>query len=643
MTQGENRLQEAHETAVPCEKQFQPVTASEEEFRAIKESSVRIYAYANRILSKYISLQDHPASGFALFNETGYLLKLYGSQQYLDWCAVEGIRIRTRWDAASMGKTAVSEGFKNRRHMQTGGEEHENRNLQNAVISFSPLMLETKAKRGIFDLLGGVAIISPREMPMPESEMICAALVNDITLHMFMANELYDLYYQEPRGLLHIDINTVTGNPHILYHNEQVFRVLGIPYENLYFSKADSFFDPLPENEEFWDIVQKRRSTHGREMTLSIRGKKRTYIVASIAYQQTQLGISGIRFFITSPQGLSSQVAKHIGNNAVFSFDRILGESPVMQRSIAQAKSISNSDSNVMITGESGVGKDVFAQAIHNASCRRDRPFIVLNCAAYPRDLLASELFGYDGGAYTGAKKDGNLGKFELADTGTIFLDEIGDMPLDLQVMLLRAVEQKSFMRIGSSVVRSVNVKIISATNADLQTMVAKRTFRPDLYFRLSTLKFHLPPLRERGTDIILLAEHFIQNITARLQMQERKVLTEETKKLMMRLPWSGNVREMQNVMERVVQMVPDRYITPQALEACLDFVPDELKATGRPEPPQKEVPTESARYAEEDITRELILRVLEDQKYNRTRAANALGISRRTFYRKLAEYHIDL
>ena len=316
---------------------------------------------------------------------------------------------------------------------------------------------------------------------------------------------------------------------------------------------------------------------------LTVHGKTENYLVSTTAYRQDQLGLRGVRFFITSPQKVSRHVARHVGNNAVYSFSRIIGQSSKMPHCPRQAEVIAHSDSNIIITGESGVGKDLFAQGIHNASRRRDNPFIVLNCAAIPRDLLASELFGYDDGAYTGAKKNGNLGKFELADTGTIFLDEIGDMPLDLPVMLLRVIEQKSFMRIGGNVTRSVDVKIISAANADLKSMVEKRTFRPDLYFRLCTLGLRLRPLRECGGDIILLAEYFIDNISTRLNRPQRKYLSGEAKELLLRLPWTGNVQELQNVMERVVQLIPSQVITPQDLSVCLDFSLENLHPVSAP------------------------------------------------------------
>lgn len=611
------------------------------EFEKIKAESVKIYAYANRIMRKACEEQKRRDFGYALFDKNGYLLKLYGPDGFLEWCAARGIRLGSKWDAETMGFSAVSKGLKDQTEAWSCAEEHEDPKLRDVEIHFTPLLLEDKEKR-CFNTLGGLALFASADAPVTEGSLILSSLANDIVLHIFMAGELYDLYFQEPKGLINIDVNRVTGKFHILYHNEQLFRTLGIPYENLYFKKAETFFDPLPKNQRFWDIIQNQRIVEDEIIPLSVRGKESAYQISNALYEQAHLGVAGIRFFVSSPQVVSSHVARHIGNNAVYSFPRIMGQSPIMQRCIAQAKSIARSDSNVMITGESGVGKDIFAQAIHNASRRKDNPFIVLNCAAYPRDLLASELFGYDGGAYTGAKKSGNLGKFELADTGTIFLDEIGDMPLDLQVMLLRVIEQKTFSRIGSNVVRNVDVKIISATNANLQDMVEKRTFRPDLYFRLCTLNLRLPPLRERGADIVLLGEYFIDAITARLQMSERKILADETKELMLRLPWSGNVRELQNVIERVVQLIPHQVITPQDLELCLDFSISQSEA---PPPVQHAAPARTGSVSRRGsaITREEMLRALEECKYNRTLAAYTLGISRKTFYRKLEELQIEL
>ena len=605
----------------------------EKTYEKVKNESLKIYAYANRVLSLARQWKTDQSSGFGLFAKNGCLLKLYGSRRFMDFCAAHDIRARTDWSAAAWKKTAVSQGLKLQRETSSAGKDNPE-NLRGVDIFFEPLSIERREELGTFDFLGGIALFSPSEEPMPEPRLICSALANDIVLHLFMSDELYELYFQEPRGLLTLDINVLTGKAHLLYHNEQVFRTLGIPPEDLFFQKAETLFDPPPKNKRFWEMIRERRSVTDQVMPLSIRGREETYSVTSHAYQQTNLQFSGLRLLLTSQRAISTHVARHIGNNAIYSFEDILGECPAMQRCIAQAKAIARSDSNVMITGESGVGKDVFAQAIHNASHRADKPFIVLNCAAYPRDLLASELFGYEGGAYTGAKKNGNLGKFELADGGTIFLDEIGDMPLDLQVMLLRVIEQKRFMRIGSSVERSVDVKIIAATNADLQQMIEKRTFRLDLYYRLSTLALQLPPLRDRGEDIVLLAEHFLRKIIARLTFPIRKEFSPEARELLLRLPWTGNVRELQNVMERVVQMTVNERITPEDLLLCLDFPPERIESAP---------PAPKAEHRRHSLTREEILQALENCRYNRTLAAAALGVSRKTFYRKLEEFGIDL
>lgn len=258
---------------------------------------------------------------------------------------------------------------------------------------------------------------------------------------------------------------------------------------------------------------------------------------------------------------------------------------------------------------------------------------MAINCGALPRDLIASELFGYEGGAFTGAKRQGNMGKFELANGGTLFLDEIGEMPLDLQATLLRAVEQKSITRLGSTKEIEVDVKIISATNANLRDLINEKRFREDLYYRLSTLRLTLPPLRQRGEDIILLAEEFIRAASQRIGRQDLMTISPQARELLLHHSWHGNVRELQNLIEGIVLLYPDPVITAEHILADLHVREDLL--------PQPAVSSGHGRKAE--LTRERLLETLAQCGGNRSEAAKLLDISRRTLYRYLERWGIDL
>ncbi len=373
-------------------------------------------------------------------------------------------------------------------------------------------------------------------------------------------------------------------------------------------------------------------------MTLEAGGKRILCLISCDIYDQPSVDAGGLTFYITTPQLESRKVAHKMGNAAVLSFSNVIGECPQVKSAIRRATLISRTDSNVMILGESGVGKDVFAQAIHNASSRRDKPFIAVNCAALPKDLIASELFGYDSGAFTGAKKNGNMGKFELANGGTIFLDEVGDLPLDLQATLLRVVEQKQLMRLGSSRLIDVDVKIISATNADIPHLIEQKLFRSDLFFRLGTLKLTLPPLRKRGRDIVLLANHFVQSISRRLGRSALQEFSLEAEELLMSLPWTGNVRELQNVIECIVQLYPETCILPEHILENINIqlsFPSVLgvQPSGSQEASYIKRPGAIPRRA---LTREDIVDALERCGNNRSEAAKYLGIARKTLYRNM-------
>lgn len=600
-----------------------------EHFRHIKEESIKAYAYSNRFLLQMTSYRASPMLGFALFSEKGTLLKLYGGEQFLSWCGARGIVRNTDWSEAAVGTNAVSMGLRYRQTVAMAGRENFCRLLVDTAVYFSPFLLDDESDPQKPPLcFGGIAVLLPFSEQQPDFLMLAAAAANDVSLHLNMADTLYGLYYTEEKGLISIDINVLDGKPHILYHNAAIFDILGTPYENLYFKDVETLFDSPPRNRVFWDIIAENRKIVDERLKLSIHGRESVHIVSTETYWQPHLGFRGVRFFFTNPSQISSSVSKRIGNNALKSFDDILGKSEKVTTAIRLAKAIANSDSNVLVLGESGVGKDVFAQAIHNASARRDRPFIVLNCAAFPRDLIASELFGYESGAFTGAKKSGNIGKFELANTGTIFLDEIGDMPLDLQATLLRVIEQKSFMRLGSSVTTNVDVKIIAATNADLPQLVTQKKFRADLFYRLSTLRLNLPPLRERGDDVLLLAEHFIASVCRRIQRTPPMRLSHETRNLIRALPWDGNVRELQNLIEGIVQLNPVEVIEPRFIRDYLGLPAEGGLSPGR-----------DSRAQSPDLTREDLEAALLQSHYNKTNTAKTLGISRKTLYRWMEQY----
>ncbi len=236
--------------------------------------------------------------------------------------------------------------------------------------------------------------------------------------------------------------------------------------------------------------------------------------------------------------------------------DTIIGESPAFQYVLNQVRIIAPSDSVTLIQGETGTGKELIAQAIHQQSSRNHGPFVKLNCAAIPGPLLESELFGHERGAYTGACTQ-TRGRFQLADRGTLFLDEIGDLPLELQPKLLRALQEQEFERLGSSQTIRVDVRVVAATNQDLAQLVAKKQFRADLFYRLNVIPIYLPPLRDRIQDIPLLVQHFVQKLTARFN-KPIAVIPEDVMEVLKAHDWPGNIRELQNFIERAVVFSPE-------------------------------------------------------------------------------------
>jgi two-component system, NtrC family, response regulator len=306
-----------------------------------------------------------------------------------------------------------------------------------------------------------------------------------------------------------------------------------------------------------------------------------------------------------------------------YRFGHIVGKSKPMQQAVELAKKVAATDTTVLLTGATGTGKEVFAQAIHYESHRKSKPFIPINCSALGRDILESEMFGHKAGSFTGATRD-KQGLFEEANDGTIFLDEIGEMDLTLQAKFLRVLETGSFLKVGETKETKVDVRVIAATNRDLQKESDAGTFRLDLYYRLSVFSIRLPSLAERKTDIPLLAGHFIHKFATRMNRPKPPGMNASFLKALTNHPWKGNIRELKNVIERAVILAPGDELTLDCLP--FDFVYTE---SGNP--------ADSLKLAEMEKLH--IRKVMAYTKGNKTRSAELLGIGLATLYRKIEEY----
>lgn len=379
------------------------------------------------------------------------------------------------------------------------------------------------------------------------------------------------------------------------------------------------------------------------------------------AIHDTYLNIDGgqQRILLRSAQPLQDHVGKSLGCvltfkklgrtrkirgqvtglNTRYSFDNIIGSSDSLNKSVYLAKQYAPLEANILIQGESGTGKEMYAQAIHNSS-RPGGPFIAVNCAAIPRTLIESELFGYEGGAFTGAERQGRPGKIELANGGTLFLDEIGDMPLELQPVLLRVLEEKMIMRVGGSRYIPVDFRLITATNKSLSQLVEKDLFREDLYYRLAVLQIPIPPLCQRGSDIIELAKHFAGHV-ARQQHKTAPAFSDEAIFYLLKYHWPGNVRQLENVLLCAVTANRDGLIKPEDFPAeIMDACTHNSSPTNKTAAEFSSKPSPGSLSLKE-MERVAIIQALHQTNYNITQAARVLGMSKSTLYRKINAYNI--
>ncbi|MHB1405279.1 MAG: sigma-54-dependent Fis family transcriptional regulator [Desulfitobacteriaceae bacterium] len=420
-------------------------------------------------------------------------------------------------------------------------------------------------------------------------------------------------------NLLHDGILLVNNEKKVTHYNTLAAKLLDIE------EGQEQMLAQLLDEKRFWKAVIQGESFSGQ-----IKGKRVATQLYCNAVPINKSGtIEGAVITLKDLQQIKKIVKEATVNEIETNFSEIIGNSGKMSELKRIALQVAPTNATLLIQGESGTGKELLARAIHQSSKRKGHAFIALNCGAIPENLLESELFGYEEGAFTGARRGGKLGKFELAHQGTIFLDEIGDMSLHLQVKLLRVLQERRVERIGSTRSIPVDVRVIAATHRDLEKMVLAGEFREDLYYRLNVIPLTIPPLRDRMEDIPVLIQFYLEHYS-QLTGKEVKGISPEAEEVLIKYSWPGNVRELGNVIEYCVTMAPGELITPEML-------PKRLKTEHKPDPQDLSINLRA--LERQAIMKALSMAIADGHKED---AARLLGISRATLYRKIKEYDIS-
>ena len=558
-----------------------------------------------------------------LCDERGYILETVGDPEVIRNAPDLNFCRGALWNEEEIGNNGVGTSLLLGRPFQVSGTEHYCRKHHPWTCSGAPIRDEQDRLIGILEMSGPVEATHQHTLGMvvAASEAIRQQLRvelrnRELTL---LNSHLSNLFLTVSDGVVVVDAKGL-----IQQVNPVAEKLLGRRSEALVGQPIGRFLDRPHALRELLH--------HGQAISdLELGTTSGLACLASAKPIKDDRGhlTSGV-LFLNPIQRINRLINRFSGAHATFTFEDILGQGKAIEKAIHLGRMAALSESSVMLYGESGTGKEMFAQAIHNQGARRNMPFIAINCGAIPRELIGSELFGYVEGAFTGAAKGGRPGKFELASGGTIFLDEIGDMPLEQQVSLLRVLQDKAITRIGGDKVVPVDVRIICATHKHLPTEIGRGNFRQDLYYRLNVISIQLPPLREHREDIPAMFKVFHERTCQRLgvtQVQATAAVLEG----LQRYDWPGNTREFQNVVERLVNACHGTRID-------VDCLPEEILRPARPEhamwsPGELRASIKAARALQEHDT---IVDAMVRQGGNLSEAARSLGISRMSLYRKL-------
>ncbi len=567
-----------------------------------------------------------------LSDEEGYVLKAIGDEDIVRLSDENGLVEGCNRSEHRLGTNGIGTPLESKSPIQVFGSEHYYELHHNWVCSGAPIFYPDGRLAGSFCLTGTADKVSLHTLGM-------AVSTADAITRQLKMKEAYDNLDLIQKDL-NIIIETVPsaillldGTLHVRGFNAQATKLLNVSPGELTHA---GFLELLGKGT--LDEAELRSGMANRYINVERDGLTSRLSISVQATGQEEYVVQ-----LEKTDTLHKRVNRIIGSDAHFSFQDIIGKSPALSSTVQMARVAAGNNSNVLLTGESGTGKELFAQAIHNASSRRNGPFVAINCGALPKSLIESELFGYEGGSFTGANRNGGIGKFELANGGTIFLDEIGDMPFDVQVTLLRVLQNREISRVGSGKTIKIDVRIISATNQDLQSAIERNSFRSDLYYRLNVFSIHIPPLRERGNDMLLLADYFCKKYAGERPGTNIEGFSPESRDIITQYGWPGNVRELENVVERAVYLTHTPFVQPESLSLDMSYRhPVSQYHHGRPKSAYPSPASEEESFSIRKNERRQLENALLACNGNVKKAAALLEISRRTMYRKLEKYEIE-
>lgn len=565
----------------------------------------------------------------ALTESSGIVLDVFGDGEILSM-ATENNYVPGCSRAENVaGTNAIGLALIEKRAIQLTGAEHWNERHHRWTCSSAPVFSPAGKLLGAITLSGETTRAHRHTLGMVIS---AAEAVQERLREQAIAQEKrgIDVILSSVLKTISEAIVTIDSNGIITNINPAAAKTLRVEGKDF---RGKSLLKLFSGNSELMKQLAQGRDGGSFEVVADHSGARHQFLITPYV-MRVDSTVKGAILAVRERREFLNEVCELSGFNASFTFEDIIGKSPALLHQIEVARVAAQQSTRILILGETGTGKELFAQSIHNSSPHRRGPFVALNCAAIPRELMESEIFGYRAGAFTGARKGGQVGKLELADGGTIFLDEINQMPLDLQSKLLRALQEGTITRLGDTKPVRINVRVIAAANEDLYAKSCTGEFRQDLYYRLSVVELNLPPLRQRSEDIPLIAQHLLQKLEKRMGKSSLS-LSGAAVELLCKYPWPGNVRELENVLEMGAIMVPNGLIEPVHLAYRMRTNP--VVETGARDTRFFATEGRSMRDVEIDLIRDAI----DEHNGNVTEAARKLGLSRATVYRRMHQHRI--